>query len=182
VAVSRTNMGTLKYTRINDANNFAEDYLHGSVVADAAQAEHQVPHACGSLVRFPAAKVKIVVPHACAHVGKAEKLRMRARCARVSALGNTLRRVTHAWAVRSISLLGQSMPLWANRPEVNLETKAAHALDKSFSSALRSGLASPDRGQDSSLSNPSISDRACWSPDFSAAPIPMESCASPKLR
>ena len=38
-----------------------------------------------------------------------------------------------------------------------------------------------DRVQDSSLSNSSISDRACWSPDFSAAPIPMESCASPKL-
>jgi len=37
--------------------------------------------------------------------------------------------------------LGKACPLWANRPEVNLETKAAHALDKSFSSALRSGLA-----------------------------------------
>src|ERR1700726_4793881 len=40
---------------------------------------------------------------------------------------------------------------------------------------------SPNRVQDSSLSNPSISDRVCWSPDFSATPIPMESCASPKL-
>src|SRR4029077_11342208 len=32
------------------------------------------------------------------------------------------------------------------------------------------------------LSNPSISDRACWSPDFSAAPIPMESCCLAKTR
>src|SRR5260370_39561733 len=103
-------MGTLKYTRIKHAHNIADDYLRGPVVADATQAEQQVPHACSTLVRFPAAKVKIVVPHACAHVGKAEKLRMRARCARVSALGNTLRRVAHAWAVRSIPLLSQSMP------------------------------------------------------------------------